>query len=194
VTSASVPAVAIKSWLPARSAIVSRLAASLPPLSTRGIETAVTVPKSYSTTPSKSVSPTSPPALAPVTATALAFGAPVPVSVSVLATVPVSASVPVPTRDPVSVPAPLAPPVSSAPSALACSTHPRIASEPTAVPGARDVFGQERRLGSALSDSEVLVGETISGGTTTVLAVLTAFGERKTVSSSLSTNPLALER
>jgi NaMN:DMB phosphoribosyltransferase len=40
----------------------------------------------------------------------------------------------------------------------------------------------------------VLVGETISGGTTTVLAVLTAFGERKTVSSSLSTNPLALER
>jgi NaMN:DMB phosphoribosyltransferase len=75
-----------------------------------------------------------------------------------------------------------------------CSTPPRIASESTAVPGARDVFGRERRLGSALSDSEVLVGETISGGTTTVLAVLTAFGERKTVSSSLSTNPLALER
>ncbi len=41
---------------------------------------------------------------------------------------------------------------------------------------------------------EVVIGETIPGGTTTALAVLTALGERATVSSSLSENPVELKR
>jgi len=39
-------------------------------------------------------------------------------------------------------------------------------------------------------DRELLVAETIPGGTTTALGVLTALGERPAVSSSLPANPL----
>ena len=62
------------------------------------------------------------------------------------------------------------------------------------VPAADAVFERARDLGRALPDDELVIGETIPGGTTTALGVLTALGERATVSSSLSENPLALKR
>lgn len=61
-------------------------------------------------------------------------------------------------------------------------------------PEAADVFAAARRLGRSLPDDELLVGETIPGGTTTALGVLTALRERATVSSSLPDNPLSLKR
>ncbi|OYR42651.1 nicotinate-nucleotide--dimethylbenzimidazole phosphoribosyltransferase [Halorubrum sp. Hd13] len=42
--------------------------------------------------------------------------------------------------------------------------------------------------------AELLVAETVPGGTTTALGVLTALGERPVVSSSLAANPLARKR
>lgn len=63
-----------------------------------------------------------------------------------------------------------------------------------AVPGANGVVETSRRLGRALPDDEVVIGETIPGGTTTALAVLRALGERETVSSSFPDNPLSLKR
>lgn len=66
--------------------------------------------------------------------------------------------------------------------------------EPTAVPRASAVYERARELGAALPDDELLVGETIPGGTTTALGVLTALGEQPSVSSSLPTNPLELKR
>ena len=62
------------------------------------------------------------------------------------------------------------------------------------VPNAETVFENANRLGRTLPDDELVVGETIPGGTTTALGVLTALGERTTVSSSLPDNPLALKR
>jgi len=44
------------------------------------------------------------------------------------------------------------------------------------------------------ADPELLVAETIPGGTTTALGVLTALGERPAVSSSLPANPLGTKR
>ncbi|PAU85386.1 TIGR00303 family protein [Halorubrum salipaludis] len=44
------------------------------------------------------------------------------------------------------------------------------------------------------TDPELLVAETIPGGTTTALGVLTALGERPAVSSSLAANPLETKR
>jgi uncharacterized protein (TIGR00303 family) len=61
------------------------------------------------------------------------------------------------------------------------------------VPTAPDIFEAGRRLGHSLPDDELVIGETIPGGTTTALAVLTALGERAAVSSSLPENPLALK-
>ena len=52
--------------------------------------------------------------------------------------------------------------------------------------------GDDAAEGSA--PDELLVGETIPGGTTTALGVLTALGERPVVSSSLAANPLARKR
>lgn len=66
--------------------------------------------------------------------------------------------------------------------------------EPDPVPFASDVFATARELGRALPDDDLLIGETIPGGTTTALGVLTALGESATVSSSLPENPLALKR
>lgn len=66
------------------------------------------------------------------------------------------------------------------------------AAEP--VPDADAVFESARDIGESIPDDELVVGETIPGGTTTALGVLSALGERATVSSSLPNNPLALKR
>lgn len=62
------------------------------------------------------------------------------------------------------------------------------------VSAAAEAFESAKRLGRALPDDEIVIGETIPGGTTTALGVLTALGERTTVSSSLPENPLALKQ
>lgn len=66
--------------------------------------------------------------------------------------------------------------------------------EPAAVPEARGIFERAREVGTALPDEELWIGETIPGGTTTALGVLTALGEPLTVSSSLPENPVELKR
>ena len=74
-------------------------------------------------------------------------------------------------------------------------------SEP--VPAAAAVFENAREMapevatgddGGADATGELLVAETIPGGTTTALGVLTALGERPVVSSSLAANPLERKR
>lgn len=62
------------------------------------------------------------------------------------------------------------------------------------VPGAESIFERARRLGRRLPDDELYLGESIPGGTTTALGVLTALGEPYEVSSSLSENPMDLKR
>jgi uncharacterized protein (TIGR00303 family) len=62
------------------------------------------------------------------------------------------------------------------------------------VPDAADTFEAARRHGRALPDDELVVGESIPGGTTTALGVLTALGREHAVSSSLPENPLSLKR
>ncbi|MFC6787191.1 nicotinate mononucleotide-dependent phosphoribosyltransferase CobT [Halobaculum halobium] len=66
--------------------------------------------------------------------------------------------------------------------------------EPTAVPDAEATYERAREFGAALPDDRVVIGETIPGGTTTALGVLTALGEEPAVSSSLPENPLDLKR
>lgn len=66
--------------------------------------------------------------------------------------------------------------------------------EQTAVPDAAEIVAAGKRVGRALPDEEVLIGETIPGGTTTALGVLRALGETATVSSSLPENPLERKR
>jgi uncharacterized protein (TIGR00303 family) len=61
-------------------------------------------------------------------------------------------------------------------------------SEP--VPAAGQLFKTARELGEMLPDDELLIGETIPGGTTTALAVLRALGEPFETSSSHRLNPL----
>lgn len=63
----------------------------------------------------------------------------------------------------------------------------------TPVPQAGDLFASARQFGGSLPDDHLYVGETIPGGTTTALGVLTALGERASVSSSLPENPVALK-
>uniref|UniRef100_UPI001008A646 TIGR00303 family protein n=1 Tax=Halorubrum amylolyticum TaxID=2508724 RepID=UPI001008A646 len=60
-------------------------------------------------------------------------------------------------------------------------------------PDAGDADGNDDSAGND-AGSELLVAETIPGGTTTALGVLTALGERPAVSSSLPANPLATKR
>lgn len=50
----------------------------------------------------------------------------------------------------------------------------------TPVASASDTFKAARRLGRSLPDEELVIGETIPGGTTTALDVLTALGEQPT--------------
>ncbi|MDQ2051212.1 TIGR00303 family protein [Natronolimnohabitans sp. A-GB9] len=66
--------------------------------------------------------------------------------------------------------------------------------EPVAVPEAEAVFDRAHAFGASLPDDEVLIGETIPGGTTTALGVLTALGEPAGVSSSLPQNPIERKR
>jgi len=66
--------------------------------------------------------------------------------------------------------------------------------EPDPVPTGPGAFAAARQFGRALPDDELLVGETIPGGTTTALAVLTALGEDVAVSSSLPENPVERKR
>ncbi|WP_122090799.1 nicotinate-nucleotide--dimethylbenzimidazole phosphoribosyltransferase [Halalkalicoccus subterraneus] len=63
-----------------------------------------------------------------------------------------------------------------------------------AVGNARELFDAAEEFGRSLPDSELAIGETVPGGTTTAMAVLRALGERSAVSSSLPANPLALKR
>jgi uncharacterized protein (TIGR00303 family) len=63
-----------------------------------------------------------------------------------------------------------------------------------AVPNTESIFDRARNLGRRLPDDHLVVSETIPGGTTTALGVLTALGEPATVSSSLPENPLAEKR
>jgi len=74
------------------------------------------------------------------------------------------------------------------------------------VPDATGVFERARGLAGTIAGvggdgkgaggdpAELLVAETVPGGTTTALGVLTALGERPVVSSSLAANPLARKR
>ena len=66
--------------------------------------------------------------------------------------------------------------------------------EPDPVPDAQRLFERARSLAAGLPDDEVAIAETVPGGTTTALGVLTALGERPAVSSSLPENPLPRKR
>jgi uncharacterized protein (TIGR00303 family) len=61
------------------------------------------------------------------------------------------------------------------------------------VPTAPGAFAAAREFGRALPESELVVGETVPGGTTTAMGVLRALGEAWPVSSSLPENPLDLK-
>lgn len=62
------------------------------------------------------------------------------------------------------------------------------------VPAAEEIFERARQVGRQLPDDELYVGESIPGGTTTALGVLTALGEPFGVSSSLPENPVSLKQ
>ncbi len=62
------------------------------------------------------------------------------------------------------------------------------------VPTAPGAFAAARQFGCAIPDDTVLVAETIPGGTTTAMGVLTALGEPASVSSSLPENPVERKR
>ncbi|MFC4439024.1 MULTISPECIES: nicotinate mononucleotide-dependent phosphoribosyltransferase CobT [Natrialbaceae] len=66
--------------------------------------------------------------------------------------------------------------------------------ESEAVPGASKYFSRAREYGRRLPDDELVIGETVPGGTTTALGVLSALGEPGGVSSSLPQNPLERKR
>ncbi|MFB6108720.1 MAG: nicotinate-nucleotide--dimethylbenzimidazole phosphoribosyltransferase [Haloplanus sp.] len=61
------------------------------------------------------------------------------------------------------------------------------------VPTAPGAWVAARELGRSLPDDELVVGETIPGGTTTALAVLRALGAPEVTSSSLPENPRGLK-
>ncbi|WP_254863434.1 nicotinate mononucleotide-dependent phosphoribosyltransferase CobT [Halovivax gelatinilyticus] len=66
--------------------------------------------------------------------------------------------------------------------------------ESVAVADADRLYERARAFGAALTDDAVMIGETIPGGTTTALGVLTALGEPAGVSSSMRSNPVDLKR
>ena len=66
--------------------------------------------------------------------------------------------------------------------------------ESVAVPDAAAIFDRAHAYGSSLPDDELVIGETVPGGTTTALGVLTALGEPAGVSSSLPENPIERKR
>ncbi|ELZ05359.1 hypothetical protein C482_02376 [Natrialba chahannaoensis JCM 10990] len=65
-----------------------------------------------------------------------------------------------------------------------------------AVPDAAAIFDRAHGYGASLPDGEddIVIGETVPGGTTTALGVLTALGEPTSVSSSLPENPVERKR
>src|SRR5699024_1031099 len=65
--------------------------------------------------------------------------------------------------------------------------------ESVAVESTDEIFETARTLARGLPADEHVIGETIPGGTTTALGVLTALGESARVSSSLPENPTALK-
>ncbi|EMA35662.1 nicotinate mononucleotide-dependent phosphoribosyltransferase CobT [Halobiforma nitratireducens] len=65
---------------------------------------------------------------------------------------------------------------------------------PTAVPDADAIYDRAHGFGASLPEDDLLIGETVPGGTTTALGVLTALGEPATVSSSLPENPVERKR
>jgi uncharacterized protein (TIGR00303 family) len=64
----------------------------------------------------------------------------------------------------------------------------------TAVPDASAVFDRAHDYGASLPDDRLVIGETVPGGTTTALGVLSALGEPAGVSSSLPENPIERKR
>lgn len=62
-----------------------------------------------------------------------------------------------------------------------------------ALPAARSIYDAARELVNGLPDDEILIGESVPGGTTTSLGVLRALGKPFGVSSSLPDNPLQLK-
>jgi uncharacterized protein (TIGR00303 family) len=62
------------------------------------------------------------------------------------------------------------------------------------VPTGPGAFAAARQFGRAIPDDDVFLAETIPGGTTTALGVLTALGEPTAVSSSLPENPIEHKR
>lgn len=65
---------------------------------------------------------------------------------------------------------------------------------PTPVPASHSGWAGARTLARSLSDDQVLVAETIPGGTTTAMGILRALGEDVAVSSSLPENPIERKR
>ncbi len=66
--------------------------------------------------------------------------------------------------------------------------------ESVAVPQAAQKIKAAKEYGRSLPDEQLILAESIPGGTTTAMAVLTALGEQPAVSSSLPQNPLELKR
>lgn len=64
----------------------------------------------------------------------------------------------------------------------------------TPVPNAHDIYVEAREYAERLPDDHLVIGETIPGGTTTALGVLTALDVTRHVSSSLPDNPLQIKR
>lgn len=62
------------------------------------------------------------------------------------------------------------------------------------VPTAPGAFEAARQFGRSIPDAELVLAETIPGGTTTALGVLRALGEPPAVSSSLPDNPVERKR
>ncbi|WP_338727497.1 nicotinate mononucleotide-dependent phosphoribosyltransferase CobT [Haladaptatus sp. DJG-WS-42] len=61
------------------------------------------------------------------------------------------------------------------------------------VPNAAAIYERGVELGESLPEDHLVIGETIPGGTTTALGVLTALGEPHATSSSLPENPQSLK-
>ena len=80
------------------------------------------------------------------------------------------------------------------PTLTACQQPGGDIREPEPVPTAEESFERARQVGRQLPDDELFIGESIPGGTTTALGVLTALGEPFGVSSSLPENPVSLKQ
>ena len=79
---------------------------------------------------------------------------------------------------------------SGAPTVTVGARPGRDVREQDPVPSAPGACEAARQFGRSLPADEVMLGETIPGGTTTALGVLRALGERGAVSSSLPENPI----